>query len=200
MTFTRLAVHLTAGSACAASLVIFLPAPASDVQAVSVQPARVTVFRRLPPADSGFPVRVHIPSINVDAEIKPVTLTTKGAMDMPDSPDIVGWYSLGVRPGENGSAVLAGHLDWYNGKTAVFQNLDTLKKGDLLSIETNKGRFLLFSVREIRSYNPYEYAPDVFAKSDSSHLNIVTCGGVWDPVRKIYSKRIVVFADAVERM
>jgi hypothetical protein len=27
------------------------------------------------------------------------------------------------------------------------------------------------------------------------HLNLITCGGVWDKVGKSYSNRIVVFAD-----
>ncbi len=121
-------------------------------------------------------------------------------MDVPSHPDNVGWYNLGSRPGEIGSAVLAGHLDWYNGKTAVFQHLDRLRKGDTLSVETDNGRFLLFVVREIRTYQPTEYAPEVFQKSDGRHLNLVTCGGTWDSARKMYSKRRVIFTDAIEKL
>lgn len=150
------------------------------------------------PRDPGLPVRLRIPSIEVDAAIESVGLTSKGAMDVPKDPNDAGWYNLGPRPGESGSAVLAGHLDWYKGKTAIFQYLSKLREGDLLSVETDKGRFFTFVVREIRTYRPDEYVPEVFLKSDGIHLNLITCGGIWDSVQKIYRERLIVFTDAVD--
>ncbi len=178
----------------ASSLLVFQVA----LQSVdAAQPRQATNFLSQPRQAPGLPVRLKIPSIKVDAAVESVGMTTKGAMDVPKDPDNVGWYSLGVRPGGKGNAVLAGHLDWYKGKTAVFQNLKNLRKGDLLSIETDKGKFLPFVVREIHSYDPNEIVPEVFQKSDGSHLNLVTCGGLWDKQRKIYRERLVIFTDAV---
>ncbi len=141
------------------------------------------------------PARLRIPAIKVDATVESVGLTSKGAMDVPKDPDNVAWYNLGPRPGEKGSAVLAGHFNWYDGKTAVFQHLKNLRKGDLVSVETDKGTILTFMVREIRIYHPGEYAPEVFLKRDGIHLNLVTCGGAWDASQEIYIERLVVFTD-----
>ena len=63
-------------------------------------------------ATSGFPVRLRIPSINVDAPVEYVGLTPDGAMDVPKERANVAWFNLGPRPGENGSAVVAGHYGW----------------------------------------------------------------------------------------
>ena len=67
-------------------------------------------------ATSGFPVRLRIPSINVDAPVEYVGLTPDGAMDVPKERANVAWFNLGPRPGENNSAVIAGHYGRKMGK------------------------------------------------------------------------------------
>lgn len=143
----------------------------------------------------GFPVRLKIPSINVDAAIEYVGLTSKGEMEVPSSGVNAGWFKLGARPGEMGSAVIAGHLDQENGEAGVFADLYKLKEKDKLYIEDDKGTSSVFVVREIRSYDS-EYADEVFTRGDGAYLNLITCGGMWDEVKKSYSERLVVFADA----
>lgn len=144
------------------------------------------------------PVRLKIPGINVDAVIEPVGLTPQGAMDVPRDPAGAAWFELGPRPGENGSAVVAGHYGWKNGIPAVFDNLHKLQKGDRLYVEDEGGVVTTFVVRELRRYSDNADAPDVFSSSDgASHLNLVTCEGVWDKTEKSYSNRLVVFTDAI---
>src|SRR3989339_607307 len=172
------------------------PALRAESPAIPQRPTQGLTLLRPSRASVGAPVRLRIPSIGVDAAIEPVGRTSKGMMDAPGNPDTVGWYSLGSRPGEKGSAVLAGHLDWYGGKTAGFRHLDALRKGGILSVETDKGKFVPFVVREMRTLPSNEYAPDLFRSSDGSHLNLVTCSGAWDTARKNYSERLVVSADA----
>ncbi|NCO05053.1 MAG: class F sortase [Candidatus Magasanikbacteria bacterium] len=144
----------------------------------------------------GLPVRLKIPVIDVDSSVIPVGLTSDGAMEVPKDPDEVAWFNLGPIPGENGSAVIAGHYDWKNNIPAVFDNLHKLRKGDKISIEDENGDTTTFVVREIRTYNKDDEASDVFKLDDgNAHLNIITCTGVWDNVSKSYSKRLVVFTD-----
>lgn len=140
------------------------------------------------------PVRLKIPNLNVDATIESVGLTAKGAMGVPNNTANVGWFYLGPRPGENGSAVIAGHFNKENGEPGVFANLYTLKKGDKLFVEDNRGMSVVFVVQEIRNHDS-EYADEVFTRNDKAYLNLVTCEGIWDEVKKSYSKRLVVFAD-----
>lgn len=147
--------------------------------------------------NSGFPVRLNIPSINVDAPIEYVGLTPDGAMDVPKERANVAWFELGSRPGENGSAVIAGHYGrWKDGVGSVFDDLNKLRKGDILYVEDDKGTIISFVVRESRSYDLNADASDVFYSNDGeSHLNLITCEGVWDEVSKSYSERLVVFTD-----
>lgn len=107
---------------------------------------------------------------------------------------IMGTAVLGTRPGENGNSVIAGHLNGEYGESGVFANLNKLKVGDILYIEDDKGISFTFIVRGSREYDP-GYADEVFSSSDSSHLNLITCDGMWDEVKKSYTKRLVVFAD-----
>lgn len=144
----------------------------------------------------GLPVRLKIPKINVDTAIKYMGVTSKGEMEVPDNAVDVGWFKLGVRPGEKGSAVIAGHFDGKNGEAGIFTNLYKLKEGDKLYITDNKGIPITFVVRESRIYNP-GYADDVFSESDSVHLNLITCDGIWDGDKKSYNKRLVIFADLI---
>jgi len=144
----------------------------------------------------GRPVRLKIPEINIDAAIEYVGLAPDGAMDIPKSQDDVAWFELGPRPGENGSAVIAGHSGWENGEASAFNNLYKLRKGDKLYIEDDKGVVISFVVRESRGYDPNADARNVFGSNDGNpHLNLITCQGAWNEISKNYSKRLVVFTD-----
>lgn len=142
----------------------------------------------------GLPVRLKIPSIDVYASIENVGVTSEGAMEIPSNSVDVGWFNLGPRPGEEGNAVIAGHVDGESGATGVFVNLHKLKKGDKLYVEDSLGTVKTFVVSESRVYDP-GYAEEVFSAKDGVHLNLVTCDGVWDGTKKSYTKRLIVFAD-----
>lgn len=144
----------------------------------------------------GLPIRLKIPNINVDAPIEYVGLTPDGAMDMPKSYVDVGWFNLGRRPGENGSAVITGHFGTIDKRPQVFNNLHKLLKDDKIYIEDEKGRNIIFVVREIKRYGKDEDSSGIFSSSDGkAHLNIITCVGVWNKAEKTFSERLVVFTD-----
>src|ERR1035437_3088718 len=56
-----------------------------------------------------LPIRLKIPKINADAPVEYVGLAPDGSMGVPAGPNNVGWFDLGPRPGNIGSAVIAGH-------------------------------------------------------------------------------------------
>jgi LPXTG-site transpeptidase (sortase) family protein len=142
----------------------------------------------------GFPVRLIIPSINVNAAVEYVGVTPIGIMGVPVDTADVGWFDFGPRPGEKGSAVIAGHLDGVNGEAAVFANLNQLKKGDKLYVLDGNGNTTSFTVQGSREYD-VGYADEVFSRNDGNYLNLITCDGVWDGTKESYNKRLVVFAD-----
>jgi len=145
------------------------------------------------------PIRLIITSIQVDAEVEPMGITSAGDMESPSGPKTVGWYKFGPYPGESGNAVIAGHFGpWQNGETSVFNNLSQLKKGDTIDVVNEHGINTTFEVRELRVYDKDADTSEVFGKGDGrAHLNIITCTGSWNSNQKIYSKRLVVFADKV---
>lgn len=145
------------------------------------------------------PMRLKIPRIAVDTTIEPVGITSSGVMDATKNPDTVAWFTLGPRPGGVGSAVIAGHYGWLSGKGSVFNLLHTLKAGDTVLVDDEKGKPTSFVVRESRKYSLDANVPEVFSSQDGkSHLNLITCGGVWNKSRQTYSHRLVVFTDKTE--
>jgi LPXTG-site transpeptidase (sortase) family protein len=147
-------------------------------------------------ASSALPVRLKIPSINVDAAVEYVGLTQDGRVDVPKGPSGVAWFELGPIPGETGSAVVDGHSGWKNGVPAAFDNLYKMQIGDKIYVENQSGTEITFVTREIRSYDKNEAVSDVFNSNDAqAHLNLITCAGDWNAREKTHSKRLVVFAD-----
>ena len=155
------------------------------------------IFAMPAQASTEIPVRLKIPKIKLDIALESVGLTSKGAVDVSKGLGNAGWYNLGPRPGEDGSALITGHFGRLkNGKMGVFTNLNKLKQGDKLSTKDKDGVVTTFVVREVKKYNMQDDATEVFfANDDGSHLNIVTCEGIWNKVTKSYSNRLVVFAD-----
>jgi LPXTG-site transpeptidase (sortase) family protein len=141
------------------------------------------------------PLRLQIPKIKVDAAIDSVGITSNGAMDVPGNTMDVGWYKFGPSPGDVGSAVITGHFDGKEGESGVFNNLDKLEPGDKIYIINNLGKTVTFVVRKRQLYNP-GFADDIFESNDNNaHLNLVTCDGTWNIIKKSYTKRLVVFSD-----
>ena len=133
--------------------------------------------------DPGLPVRLFIPAININARIQEVGIALKGEMEVPSNAVDVGWFKIGSRPGEVGSAVIVGHIDGERGEVGVFANLYKLKEGDRLYIEDDKGVSATFVVVKKQIFDP-GYADEVFSRNDGAHLNLITCDGLWDGVKK----------------
>lgn len=146
----------------------------------------------------GLPARIRIPKIHVDAAIEYVGVTSDGAMGIPSGPSTTAWFDLGPRPGEIGTAVIDGHFGWKDNIPAVFDDLHTLQKGDILQVQDDKGVIITFVVREVRTYgkNQVKDAFGALGPSDGkAHLNLITCEGIWSKSQKSYADRLIVFAD-----
>lgn len=122
------------------------------------------------------PVRVDIPAIGVTDELVPVGLAPDRSMEIPPV-DVVGFYKLGVAPGDLGPAVLAGHRN-YDGVPGSFQRLPDLKPGDRVTVTGRDGATATFEIYEIRSFPKatfdYQF---VFGDRNTADLLLVTCSG-----------------------
>lgn len=156
----------------------------------------VPVLEKVKELKPGLPVKLKIPIINIDTTIESVGLTPQGDMGVPNGIENSGWYMLGPRPGEKGSAVIDGHYGWIDGRPAVFNKINELVKGDILYIEDEEGIVTKFVVSASQTYNPSDDAETVFRSNDGkAHLNLITCQGIWENSQNTYSNRLVVFAE-----
>jgi LPXTG-site transpeptidase (sortase) family protein len=174
-------------------MIIFI---VEDFHANPMSPASSPAPQELQQARPGLPVRLAIPAINIDAAIEDVGLTPQGTMGVPAGPTSTAWFDLGPRPGENGSAVIAGHEGWKDGVRAIFDDLYKLRAGDKIYVESEQNTVITFVVRGAQTYDQDGNAENVFNSNDGkAHLNLITCEGTWNAVQKSYSNRLVVFAD-----
>ena len=149
------------------------------------------------PDSFGAPERLQIPALNVDARVVPVGLTSGGYMDSPKGADDIGWFDRSARPGERGSAVLAGHSGYRSGP-AVFDDLPELEEGDRVYVVDEDKNRVAFRVTDTKLYAPDAKVPEIFSSKGASRLSIITCTGVWNPATRTHSKRLVVVAERIE--
>lgn len=146
---------------------------------------------------SDLPAYLIIPSIGVTAAVHPVGLTDKGAVDVPQDPARLGWFDKGPVPGQPGSAIIDGHRGWRNKTPAVFDRLHEIQMEDLVIVVDDLGNTSAYQVYDIKTYDPHESPEEVFAISDKSLLNLITCNGEWDAEAKTATKRLVVFTQLI---
>lgn len=178
------------GSSVLAFYFVFTSIPKSS----SVGISKVSLQKQ---SEIGFPTRLIIPSINVDAAVQNIGLAADGSIGAPNGPYDVAWFDLGSKPGETGSAIISGHYGkWLSGANSVFDNLNKLKKGDKIYVKDDKGNTVAFTVQSSKIYNSNQTVPDLF-KSTGKGLNLITCNGTWIQSQKTYSNRLVIYAEAL---
>lgn len=145
------------------------------------------------------PAELSIPKLNVHTPIEFVGNAADGNMDVPKDDMHVAWYEPGFIPGQKGNAVLAGHFDRKDGGPAVFYNLNKLENGDEIIVADANTKLHTFVVVDKTKYPVTNFpVPNVFGPSDGKYLNLITCEGVFDPAKKLYSDRLVVRAQLKE--
>ncbi|MFI6325479.1 class F sortase [Nonomuraea sp. NPDC050556] len=144
----------------------------------------------LPPGGYGealrrsVPQRVEIPAIGVDASVVRVGRGRDGAIEVPplDRPELTGWFTGGVTPGEPGAAVLFGHVDSRVSGPAVFYRLGDLRPGDGVVVTRSDGSSASFVVDHVASYAKADFPTRrVYGPAGGPELRLVTCGGPYDP-------------------
>lgn len=144
------------------------------------------------------PVRLTVPSIDVDTPLMDVGLQADGSIGVPplgrDSP--AGWYDRGPTPGEKGPAVILGHVTAIKEEgPAVFFKLGALRKDDKISVTRADGQVAVFTVtRIVQVPKPDFSSMDTYGNTDGSELRLITCGGKFDKSIGRHADNIVVHA------
>jgi Sortase domain len=150
--------------------------------------------RHIGPARVARPVSLSIPVIGVHTRLIRLGLTAEGTLQVPASTSVAGWYTGGPRPGQVGSAVIAGHIDSYLGP-GVFFRLRLLRPGDRVYVRQAGGRLAVFRVYAEHSY-PKDHFPTqrVYGPAPDPELRLITCGGTFNPATGSYLNNVVVYA------
>ncbi|MEV6314357.1 class F sortase [Streptomyces sp. NPDC051776] len=164
--------------------------------ASSPAPARSAPKKPVPEAlGTSLPSRVAIPAIRVDAPLMQVGLDPEGWVASPPATEknLAGWYKDSVTPGENGTAVIVGHVDNKAGPV-VFYNLGALKKGHTVEVNRQDGRTAVFEIYGIEVFDKQQFpAGRVYGDTGRPELRVITCGGGFSKA-KGYAGNVVVFA------
>lgn len=148
--------------------------------------------------ESVVPAEIKIDAIQLDTAVDEMGYTESGGMEVPDNGEETGWFSPGFKPGQQGNAVIAGHVNDRSGP-AIFYHLDKLKPGDLIEVTGEDGEAITFEMESSASY-PYDDAPiqQIFGASNDRKLQLITCTGEFDNDAGTHRERLVVTASAVE--
>lgn len=145
------------------------------------------------------PTSIRIDALGVDAPVVPVGLEPDGAMEIPHEVSTVGWYELGVRPGEQGTAVLSGHVDSRTQGRGAFFDLRHLDVDDLVTVADDEGEEQTWRVVGRTTY-PKDELPieDIFTRFGDTRLVLITCGGPFDSDTRHYTENVVVYTEPVD--
>lgn len=172
------------------------------------EPSTVTMRWVTPVAPSATPTPspigaepqwVAVPQIGVDHPVIPVGVEDDGAMEIPADVNEIGWYTgTQVRPGDPGSAVLAGHVDSRTQGRGAFFDLGRLDLCDDILLETEEGE-QRWRVTGRTSYDKTSLPiDDIFTSDDEPRLVLITCGGPFDSDTRHYTQNVVVYAEWVD--
>jgi len=142
-----------------------------------------------------IPVRIDIPRIGVSSSLIRLGRAPDGTVEVPEPWEVAGWYALGPRPGEPGSAVILGHVDSKEDGPAVFFRLRELARGDQIRVRRADGSTVRFVVQRTEQYDKQRFpTDDVYYPTLTPGLRLVTCGGEFDATAGSYRSNIIVFA------
>jgi hypothetical protein len=179
--------HSTPALRPVAAGVAALPAPTGPIVAPP-QSAAAQVAR---------PVSLTVPLIGVKTNLITLGLAAGGAMQVPSTSTVAGWFTGSPRPGAVGSSIIVGHVDSKSGP-GIFFRLPELKNGDDVYVKRSDGTTAEFRVTEVQEY-PKDHFPTetVYGPTPDAELRLITCGGTFDSVTGHYLSNIIVYASQI---
>lgn len=106
-----------------------------------------------------------------------------------------GWYSAGPRPGENGRAVVVGHLDTLHGP-GLFARIAGLKRGSAIAVTDRRGTVHRYKVVGGAQVQKARFPTEsVYGGGHRPVLVLVTCGGPYVEGRG-YRDNVLLYARA----
>jgi sortase (surface protein transpeptidase) len=164
--------------------------PAAASQAAASPSA--TPWKQMP-----IPVRIAVPVIGVDARVIPLGLNPDRTMEVPTNLADTGWFRPGPEPGEQGAAVIVGHLNSRRGP-GVFARLSRVKAGAAIRVRLRDGSTVKFVARSAMRVAKNRFPTKlVYARTPRPTLRLITCAGRLNPATGHHDDNYIVFASIV---
>ena len=144
------------------------------------------------------PRRVRLPS-GRSVQVRPVSTTADGSLDLPGDVDVSGWWRGGSRLGDPfGSVLLAAHVDSVTEGLGPYAELLSVRPGDpvVLTSAHLRQRYVVSELR-LLGKGPLSEHPWVYSASGPHRVTLVTCAGPYIRARGGYQQLAVVTATAV---
>lgn len=142
------------------------------------------------------PLWVTIPHIDAQSSLVPLGLNPDRTVQVPPvhEPMQAGWYEHGPTPGEQGPAVVLGHVNG-GGDAGIFARLVELRPGDEILIGRQDGRQARFVVQRMQQVPKTNFPSDeVYGDTAGSALRLITCGGGFNATTGNYDDNIIAYA------
>ncbi len=188
----------TVAGSRAAAAGVDVPAPAG-VSTTSVPgPPAPASFRSVRTyREVAEPVRLRIPVAGVDTGLELLGRAADGSIEVPADFGAAGWFAEGPRPGEDGPAVVLGHVDSRTGP-GVFVGLAELAPGAEVLLDRGDGTTVTFRTSRTERVTKAEFPTElVYGATLEPALRLVTCGGSFDRAAGSYRDNVIVYADLV---
>lgn len=177
------------------TLLLLAAAVLSTPYGASARPARVLRVLYVP---DGWPNRLQIPAIGVNAFMENLNMDDPKNVHAPYKWEDVAWNFMGPRPGEPGHAFVFGHLDSYC-CPAVFYRLRALTPGTIVKVGYPGNHWLRFKViwqhQWLNSQVPNKWLFQT--RGGQRGLILATCAGDFFRDGTGYNSKLVVFARLV---
>ena len=170
---------------------VWTPAPSVSSSTPAAAPAK--------PLARSVPSRLRIPKLHISSPIMKLGLNPDHTIQVPplSRPNLTGWWDGGPTPGEKGASVILGH-NIGNGRASVFENLGTLRPGDLAEVTRADGSVATFEVTKLEQIAKSSFPTQkVYGKLSYPGIRLITCGGRFDASRGHHVDNIIVYGKLV---
>lgn len=149
-----------------------------------------------------LPRTITISSLNIKSRILQMGVKPNGQLRAPDNINDAGWYTGSVKPDQQGSLLIDGHVSGPN-KPGIFKNIKKLSTNDIIEIDNGAKKVFRYKVEKVETI-PKESVDMqkllVPYNGADKGLSLITCSGQFNSSEQTFKDRTIVFATQLSEM
>ncbi|WP_079277941.1 class F sortase [Streptomyces sp. CB03234] len=148
-------------------------------------------------ADASPPTHIRGPK-DFEAAVVPVAATGNGALALPEDPRTGGWWPLGATVGSRrGTVLIAGHVDTRRHGFGPFAALHDMPLGARIEVVGADDHIRAYRITARRTYPQEKLPTDLFTRSGTHRLALITCTGPYDRTTSRYQQNLVLYGTPI---